>query len=191
VNAKRQVVTGAQLIQDYQSTLINTATAQAATYEANRSEDDLLGHLQSVSGNRYLDAGSLAPEKDQLTHASLDAHIKKVQAEQLNRMSSAQLDAMQAEADANYVGRNVRITVPDVSLTPIDAVLWDQRNGWRNIISKRRNLNGTVENVLLDKNALVIKPSIMTRFFNGNVQSYVVYIINPETFTPMVDVSFG
>lgn len=165
-------------------------TVQAAHYEAERSEQELLNHLQSVGAGGYLQASALASDDQAVvSHASLDAHVKKVQADQIDSMNSYQLQELQQQTQTEYAGKKVQVSVRDSSKQPVETVWFDQRNGYRSNVTKKRSFTGTITEVLLEKNALVLRPAITSRLMNGSLRSYIVYIIDPETSTPMVELT--
>jgi hypothetical protein len=179
-----------QLIANFQTVFVSLATVQAAHQEATRSEQALLHHLQGIGGGGYLQPTALATgNQDQVSQASLDAHIKKVQATQLDSMNAYQLQELQQQTQSAYAGRKVQITVRTPELEPVELVWFDQQHGYRNNIAKRRSFTGVITEVLLDKNALVLSPTAASKLMNSRLHSIVVYIIDPQTFTPMVEIS--
>ena len=188
--SKKPPVTGQTLISAFQTAFVNAATIQAAKYEASRSEHQLVDELAAMSSGTYLNPGSIANvNPDALGRASLDAHIKKVQAQQLNAMSLAQLQSLIAESKESFTGRKVRINVKDSQQQPIDIVWFDQQNGYRTSVARKRVVSGKIEDIMLDRNMLILKPGAGLRLLNGRLQNYLVYIINPDTLEPMVDIT--
>ncbi len=186
----RTVPSGQTLLANFQNVFVSKATLETAHYEADRSEDELLQHLQSVSSGAYLQPTALAVDnQDAITKASLDAHIKKVQADQLDSMSAFQFQQLQQESQSTFVGHKVRVSVRLPQRQPIEAVWFDQHNGYRNSPLKRKLISGTIKEVILDKNVLIIKPSIRSRLLNSSLQNYVVYVIDPDNLLPMVDIA--
>lgn len=182
--------TGQRLVADYQSVLLTVATAEAAAHEAERSETELMQQLAGASRGMYLNPVALNDATgDYMVRASLDAHIKKVQAEQLQSMSVTQVSSVIAEDKTGYVGRRVRITSLDEGFQPFDAVWFDQRTGYRTSPFKKRSIEGVIEEIELEKNLLVIKPKRLLRVINNNLQYYLIYPINPQTIRPSVEIS--
>ena len=181
-------LTGQPLVADFQTVMVSASTIQAAQYEATRSENELLGHLEAISAGTYLNPGAIN-DQDDVTRASLDAHIKKVQAEQLDSINTAQLRALADKDQADYTGRKVRITVLKPILKPVETIWFDESSGYRTGGSKKTTITGTIEAVLLDKNFLLIRPGAASRFINSNLKNYVIHIIDPETCRPMVDIA--
>jgi hypothetical protein len=187
---KRQPVNGLQLISDFQTALISIATSQVAKSEAERSENAMIEHLRTMSGGYYLQPGALTSDnKDAVTHASLDAHIKKVQAEQIQRLNAEQLANLHAKTRADFLNRKVNIRVLDSASLPVESVWFDPVGGYRNSVNKRRSFQGVIEDILLDRNAIVIKPTGVTHLFNQNLQAFIVYVIDPNSFQPTIELT--
>lgn len=185
----KQLGTAQELVADFQNALVARATRQAAHDEANHSENELLQHLRAVSSGGYLQPGAMAADvQADVTRGSLDAHFKKVQAEQLDSLSSEQLAVMQAAADTAYIGRRVVATQPKGG-DAIEAIWADERQGYRTSPYRRPTVTGTIEAVWLDRNVLIIKPSWQLRLLSGSLQNYAVYVIDPATAVPLVTIA--
>jgi hypothetical protein len=178
---------GQQLVSEFQEAVIGLATANAAELEANRTESDLIHHLQALSSGRFLQPAAINEhEQADITRTSLDAHFKKVQATQLSQMSAAQLHEKTDKAAKIYRGRRVQITVLPGAKDVIDLIMYDPQRGYRLSSSNRRIITGIIDEISFEKNALVLRPSLSIRMLNKNLKNYVVYIIDPQTFSPLV-----
>jgi len=187
---QRTIVSGQALINDFRTVLLTAATSQAAKHEATRSENALLQHLQDVSQG-FLQPGSLSgDDPERLSRASLDAHIKKIQAQQFERLNAAQREALQTQAAASYQGRRVQVSVTMPNRKPIEAVWADHQTGFRTAATRRRTLVGVIEEVRLDQNVILIRPARIAAFFNSQLRGFLIYIIDPETLDPMVELNF-
>ena len=187
---KTDTGSGQQLLADVQTVLVSNATIQAAKSEATRSENELLDHLEAISGGNYLNPGQLSSDAQaDLTRTSLDTHIKKVQAQQLDAMNAHQLEDLQAQARTTYLGRKMVVTTLVPKSGAIEAVWFDQRAGFRTGITHKRKVTGVVLDVLLNRNVLILKPIIGTRLLNSHLESYMVYVIDPATLMPTVDIA--
>lgn len=183
-------VSGQLLVADYQTAFLALVTAMAAKSEAERSEHDLVSQLRYMSGGGYLSPGQLNQDfQADVTRESLDAHIKKVQAEQLDIASSQQVEALSEQDKHDYSKRRVRVTVLDPKTTPIDSVWFNPHTGYRHSSTKRTTATGSIVEVRLDENVLLLQPPLTTRLLYRELKYYAVYIINPETLEPMVSVS--
>jgi hypothetical protein len=180
-------LSGQQLVADFQNVCISQATIEAAQYEATRSEDELNYALSSLAGDNYLSPSAMSVDaRDNVTRASVDAHLKKFQAQQLMSMSVQQLQALVENDQAAYKGRKAQITVLPGMQEVIFSIWFNQQTGYRNSITKKTKLTGTIETVLLDQNLLVIRPRLLPRLLNSELQQYAVRIINPASLQPMV-----
>ena len=182
--------TGALLLADFQTAFASATAADAAKHEAERSESELMGQLASVSGNRLLNPANI-PLNGQydIERVSLDAHIKKIQAQQIESMSGEQLASLMERANHTYRRKKVVARVLTPGTQPIESVWLNPQVGYQNHPTTKRSAAGTIEQVLLDQNALVIRPTWQQRVINSRLKHYVIYIINPETLQPMVELA--
>lgn len=186
----KQIPTGQQLVGDYQTIFVSMSTIQAAHYEAERSENSFVSQLNAMSAGTYLNPGAIAPDyQHDMTKASLDAHVKKVQAQQLDSMNNSQLQALSAHDAGLYKGRKVKVQVLTHNEQPIEMVWFDPQHGYRSNISKRPSVSGIIEEVLLDRNLLVLRPAFGSRMLNSSLKNILVYVINPDTMQPMISLN--
>lgn len=187
---KKQNISGQLLLADYQTAFVSMATVETAKFEAERSENTLLAQLSTIGSGQYLNPGSISSDlQTNVTRASLDAHIKKVQAEQLKSIGTLELLRLTEQDQADYKKRKVRINILPGQDSPLDSVWFNNQTGYRTSTLKRKAVVGTIEEVALDKNVLVLKPNLTMRLINPELKSYLVYIIDPATLKPMVDIT--
>lgn len=182
--------TGQQLVADYQTVMVSSSAIDAAAYEAERSENELMQYLASTSSGNYLQPGDLGnPDESSIGRASLDAHVKRVQAQQLQALNHEQIMQLSALDKQDFIGRQVIIEQLDPSRKCIELLWFDTQNGYRSNPTNKRRIYGIVEDVLLDKNILLIKPRLRNRLLTSNLQGYVVYVIDPVSAQPLVSCS--
>lgn len=182
-------LSGAQLVADFQSALVTIATENSATFEAVRSEKQLVQDLERISKGDYLNPVALQSDpKAYFAHASLDAHIKKVQSAQVVKASQEQLSFLEHEVSQNYKGLRVRVRVLSDASHPIECVWFDERSGFRTSVYGKRVIEGTVDNTLIDKNVIILRPGFGRRLLNSNLKSYLIYVIDPSTLQPSVSI---
>jgi hypothetical protein len=183
-------ISGQQLVHDFQSVYIAVATAAAAHHEAEHSEHAVVEYLARATSGTFLNPSVIAQESQpSLTKASLDAHVKKVQAEQIQAFSDAQIQQQNAKVQILYRGRKVQINVLTNGSSPIESIWLDKRTGYRQGVVQRARLTGVIQEIHLDKNLLVVLPTRLPRLVNPNLKQYLVYIIDPLTLTPMVELT--
>ncbi len=183
---------GAQLVADFQATMVNLAGAEISAAEAAQSEKLATGALQYFAGGGVLNPALIPTDSNtQIARASVDAHIKKIQAEQYRAMSRGQLADMTAQATAQFTGRKVTIRVLEREQNPIESVWLDPRRGYTNNAVNTGQLKAVIREVWLEKNALLLKPRLLLRTFEPKRKYYVAYIINPETLQPMVELELA
>lgn len=175
-----------QLIADFQTVVLALAMKDAAMDEANRSENELMDYLGMVSRGTYLQPATLAQNEQKLiTQASVDAHLKKAQAEQVATMSESQVRALVADSK-RWVGQKVQIRALDASKQPFRGHYFDKSHGNRLSELRTREVSGVIEEVLMEQNALILRPSVLRKWAQTGLQAYVVTLIDPSNFTPLV-----
>lgn len=192
MNEHSKLPLGQQIIDDFKSAIIIRSTAEYAKEEAIRSESETIKGLDAISRGTYLNP-SVVPEdiQEQITRASVDAHIKKVQANQINQNSKGQLMEMQINAEKNFKSKNVKITVLQREEKPIESIWLDPRsNQYYPGVLNTKGISGKIQEILLDRNSVMIKPNFLSRVSASNRKFFLVYIINPKTLEPMVKFDF-
>lgn len=183
-------LSGALLLADFQTVFISTATIGAAEYEAERSESQLMEQLGSMGNGTYLQPSSLTNySQDDISRASLDAHIKKVQAQQLGSMNQLQLQTLLQKDQALYSGRKLQVTKLAHDKDMIISEWFNPQTGYRQSLTKGNKITGIIESVILDKNMIVLKPTLKTRLLQSELTNYAVYIIDPNSLEPMVELA--
>lgn len=182
-------ISGQQLVADFQSTMLALATSDAAQREAIRSEQELLSNLAASSGGNYLNPNNVGSiSNDAVAKASLDTHIKKVQAEQIKSLSASQYKATVEDDNKAYIGKKIRITSLSKDYKPFESMWFDPKTGYKSYEFNKNSIEGSIEELLFDKNALLIKPKMMRRLFVNDMKFFIVYVINPSTLEPAVDI---
>lgn len=182
--------TSQQLLANFQTVFVSLMTVQAARSEAQRSEQAMINHLQTIGAGGYLQPTALLNDnQDAVSKASLDAHIKKVQADQLDDMNAYQLQELQQQTQASYANCKVQVIVRTPERQPVEIVWFDQQHGYRSNLTKKKMITGVITEVLLDKNALVLRPTAASRLLNNRLHSYIIYVIDPDTCRPMIDIA--
>ena len=183
---------GQELVADFQAAFIAMATSEMANYEAQKSENDLLQQLSYWSRGGYLNPRAIQSEQqDSVSRASLDAHIKKLQASQVEQMKKEHLHSLVKASKATYIGKRVRIEVLRANQDPIDVLWANPQTGYRANALNKTHLSGKIMEVRLESNLLMIYPSRISRVVNKELQAYIIYVIDPQTAEPMVSVSFA
>jgi hypothetical protein len=188
---KQLNLSGDLLLADFQSAFVAIATAQFANDQAQQSEHAIVSELHDLSSHAYLNPESINPvRQNDIGHASLNAHVMKVQATQLQQMSQEQLSQQQSQVSSSYVGRKVRVAALNSTESPFDAVWFNDRTGYRTNVYKKSVITGTITEIDLAKNLLVVKPSLFPRLINREFTAYFVYVIDPSSVQPAVEINF-
>lgn len=189
------VSSGSELVADFQSAIANLVTMETAKYAAKQSENEAIRTIETVSSNSngvFVTPGDIQVAAQQsLLRSSLDTHIKKVQAQQIESFTAAQISAIEQKDSNRFCGKKVHIAVADSSLNPIESYWYDDRSGQesRGVI-KAKSVKGTLEEISFSKNLLIIKPLLASRMILSSRKYFVVSVINPQTLMPLVNVRF-
>ncbi len=178
---------GPALLNDFLAAYVALATVETARYEAEQSEASALDYLNHAGSGRFLHPGAI-PEDSQtkITRASLDAHIKKVQAQQLAKYSRSELEEMQQHAQQLYRGLRVRVTNPSGRRDVIESVWYDKQRGYRTGIYLKASVSGIIDEVLLREGILVLRPRKHWRLLNPSLTGYYIHVIDPIKMAPRV-----
>lgn len=190
------VASGQLLVADFQSALVNQETAATAKLEAERSEQLAVESItyNSPGTNQVFITPRDIPEETQaaVAQASVDAHMKKVQAEQIAHYSAAQIDQMEQEDLAKYKGKKVTINVLDASAQPIETFWFNNKTGEQNqTIYKKSTIKGVIDDINLRNNLLILKPTMFSKVVLPSRKAFLVYVINPYTLSPAVSLQLG
>ncbi|MCA9332857.1 hypothetical protein KDA00_03205 [Candidatus Saccharibacteria bacterium] len=190
---KKQInLDGGQLVEDFRSALLIRSTAEVASQEAKISEEETLQGLDEISRGAYLNP-TFIPEATQeaLTRASVDAHIKRVQAKQIGEQSQYKLIDMQEEVDKKYKGMNVKVIVLNRDAKPIESIWQDPNTGeFYPSTVNTKGLSGKIEAIMLEKNSIALKPGMIANLGSSNRKLFMIYVIDPQTMEPLVDLQF-
>jgi hypothetical protein len=120
---------------------------------------------------------------------SVDAHIKKAQATQIQQFTTAQVAQLQQDDIAKYKGRKVRVTRL-VDNPNVFAPLWaDKYTGeLRESQFKGRIITGTIDDLTFGQNVLVLKPMLVSRTMLPGRKYFVVRVIDVQSLAPAVKI---
>lgn len=193
--APQPVISGEQLVADFHSAILNLVTMDVAQAEAKRSEADVTEALQYATNAQngvYITPGDIAPgTADYLIKNSLDAHLKKVQAEQIQTFTLSQVEKIQTETLQKYKGRKVRVTRIDDS-EDVFVPLWadNQADELKRGKYTGKSIVGVVEDLSFEQNTLVLKPTLSARTINPGRKYFLVAVISLQTLEPTVKIEF-
>lgn len=187
----KQELSGERLVEIFRTAMIVRSTAEYAKTEAERSEKDTLNSLDYLSRGDFLNPGNLPVySQEQIAKSSVDAHIKKVQAEQISQQSTTQMVDLQRESQ-QYIGRKVKIIVLDRPAKPIESLWFNQTTGqYSTGVPNTKGVSGNIEQVLIEKNAIMIRTGALSRLVSPGRHYFVSYVINPDNLDPFVNLVF-
>jgi hypothetical protein len=194
-NKKLQsLASGAALVAGFQVAMTNRATADAAQHMAAQTEQQTMAVLGAI-GNQanpiFITPRDITPEiQTELVRASIDAHLKKAQAEQIGSFTSRQLIESEQIIKKRYIGRKVKVGISDREFEPIDTYWLNQRAGrYDTGTIKRGSISGIIEDLSLSKNLIILRPTLKDKVLVPQRKFVVVYIINPVTLEPAVSIN--
>jgi hypothetical protein len=188
------IVNGDTLIQDFLTVFNNIVLVENLKYIAEQNEETTVAGISSVLPRNgvYVEPGDIAPDlKEQLATASVNAHMQKAQAQQIEKFSMTQLRELEDSAKAKYVGRKVRVQLLNRVLNPVDTHWFDTLTGRYNVNQHSpRKIVGIITDIDLNSNSILLKPTMAARAVNKSVKQHRVYIINPTGLKPLVRIRF-
>lgn len=179
----------ASLITAFESVATNLSAMYTAQFSAKRSEQETVQILEQLGAHNGL---YLTPEdipddvKEQLTRTSLDAHLQKVQSEQITAVAMQQLHGQEQDLQRNFIGKKISLRAVDTVFKPFESAWTDGAGQMKTSALKTNHLKGIIDSILLEQNLLVLRPSLSLRLISPNTKSYLVHVINPETLTAAV-----
>lgn len=184
-------ITGGALVADFTAAITNLSTAETAKYVAEQSELNTMSSIEAASQGQYVMPQYISPDDQaSLVRSSLDAHIKKVQAEQLTSFTWGQIAQMEADDKQKFCGRKVRVTVLEPASQPIESYWYNNNIGqYTSGYVKSRVVKGIIDDISLSKNMIVLKPTLTSRLVLPGRKYFAVFVINPQTLSPLVDLA--
>lgn len=187
-------LSGAKLVADFQTALSNLATAQTASYVAEQTEQATMQTLTSIAPRDnavYVTPQDFEPQLQQdLVRASLDAHLQKAQAAQLSDFAERQLSQTEQLDRQQYLGQRLQVKIIDAAFRPIESYWWDKQSSrYRQGFVKSGSIKGSIEDLDFHKNLLVLKPNLQSRLILPSRKFFLVYVINPSTLQPAVELA--
>lgn len=188
-------LTGPSLLADFVAALTNRATAESAQYEAARTEQDTIQAINAAAPHNavYVTPEDMTPAMQAaVARSSVDAHLKKVQAEQITAYTEQQLRKLELTARAKYIGRRARVTVLDPHFKPLESYWFNNRTGRESRGSlKFRTAKGFIEDLSLRNNVLILRPTMAHRLIIPERKFLIVYPINPSNLQPTVQLDLA
>ncbi len=178
------------LVAEFQAAITNLATMYTAQHAAAQSETDTIQTLESMGiGNGVYVTPNDIPDhvKDQLTQSSLDAHLKKVQSEQITTTALQQVSEREAIAKRAYLGKKITFHLEDASFQPFESVWTDKKTGqFKTSVINNRRVSGTIDDLSFEHNLIVLKPLWFSRLFTPGRKYFLVHVINTTTILPAI-----
>lgn len=178
------------LIMDFQMAQAILNTIDIVDLQAKATENETLTRFSSYKklSDPYVRPQDLPLEEDEsLTYSSLNSHLQKVQSEQIKNKGLNDIDDLQQNANTAYINKKVTIKVLDKSIKPIHNCWLDKRT--RQVYygsNNKQSISGTVSEINLSGNYLVLKPKTSHQLLNSSLKGYLIEVINPNTGQPII-----
>lgn len=183
---------GGTLVAEFVSAITNLSTAKTAEYAAQQSEAQATQTINAAAPHNavYVTPDDMTPAMQAaVARSSVDAHLKKVQAQQISAYASQQLAEAEAAAKQNYKGRRVRVTVIDKAFQPLEAYWFSNKTGRASQgVVKYRSVKGIIDDLSLRNNTLLLRPTLAGRLFIPDRKYIIVYVVNPANLQPAVEI---
>ncbi len=183
----------AGLIADFQTALMTLSTIEGAKAQATQAE---LTTLQQFAVFRQTNQPYVLPqdvplaEHEKLTRASLDAHLQKVQSEQIEQYGADRIASIRAMANATYQGKKVRVRVLYNEIQPLHNCWRDKLTGQLYFAKNQSmSITGTLQEINLLENYIRLAPTLGRKFVNQTLEYYLVEILEPASLHPMVAIT--
>lgn len=192
---KKQIlaVDGHLLVADFHSSLINLVTNEVAQAQAKHSEQNITEALKYSSGavnGVFIQPTDITPAAaEYVMKNSVDAHLKKVQAEQINSYTTEQVTQLETEDISKYKGRKLRITKLDETKDTFVPLFANNHTGqFRHGTFTGKSITGAVEDMSFENNTLVVVPGLTSRTLVPDRKYFLVHVINMDTLVPAVKI---
>lgn len=191
--AGHEIISGAHLVADFQIAVTNLVTMETAKLAADQSEEATMRSLESVTNGQqaYLSPQDIpAASQDSIVRASVDAHIKKVQANEISAYTTAQVTELEKDDRRKYSRHKVRVNVIDPNKQSIQSVWFNNKTGqYNNGVIKSKTIKGIIDDVIFEKNLLILRPTLISRTLLPSRKYYFVSVINTQTMEPAVELT--
>lgn len=188
----KQIATGENLVQLFVNSLTNLTSMYKAKHIAESKETDLYSSLNSINPNNgvFISSEDISPDiSDQFVKQSVDAHLSKVQSEQISHATLNEIKFLESETKYTYIGRRVIIKILDKNSDVVDAVMFDKStNQYRVSKYNSKIIKGKIQDISFENNLLIIKPSFIARSIVPNRVFIHIYVLNLEEMKPSISI---
>jgi hypothetical protein len=179
-----------ELIQSYINALANLVAMERAKNVAIESEAGVLSNLSNLgASNGVFTTPDDIPQNmaENVVKASVNAHLTRVQSQQIAQAAHYEITQSEANIKNTYLSKKIMVQLKDKNADIVDAVLVDNQTGeYRVTKYNATKIKGTIQDVSLENNLLVIKPTKMASLITPNRIFIHVYVIDMQTMTPNI-----
>lgn len=179
-----------ELIQAFVDALNNLSTSITAKTYAKQLENQLLANIKSMSNNHAVLATNDIPvtAADQLIKESLNAHISTAQSEQIELAVLENIQNTESQMRDKYLNKKISLQTIESEFNPFLAAYFDSQTGVRVSEYKAKKVKGKIQDLSIEKNLIIIKPTYFASKITPNRIAYYVNVVNPNTLVPAVEV---
>lgn len=185
---------GKSLVQEFVQAVNNEVLVLSLKNEAMHNEQRALGGVTAFSGagNTYEPDNIPIEQQLDIARTSMNAHMQKAQAMQAEAYNSEQLHEASKMLRERYEGHRVIVRVVSKGEKPVQSYWRDMMTGKLSAtLRSPKKLSGTIEFINLAGNFIIVRPGVLAKAVNHNLEYHRVYIINPATLEPMVSLSIA
>jgi hypothetical protein len=176
-----------ELVQNFLSAIGNLVSVERAKIIASQTEQQVIEGLDAIqtSNGLYLTPQDIPQSvAGRVVHDSVNAHLTKVQSEQLAQVALSEVSRLELETKQKFLHKKVIITVNKDCKDAVDAVLDDKNTGEIRVTPYNgKKIKGTIEDLSFENNVIIIKPTLTAKFITPNRHFFHVYVINTQTMT--------
>lgn len=189
-NKKSASLNPDELVQYFADAQTNLVTYWRAQNTADYSEKELLQALQQIGGaDAYTSSSDLSTvNMDKLVKDSLNIHLSKAQAQQIESLVNQQVQTLQQQAEKSFLKKAVLVVKLADSKDVFNAIYRNVDGGFRESNYTVSNLKGRIKHIDLAQNALFVEPTWLARKLTPNREMIRVAVVNLETLQPHVKI---
>lgn len=182
-------VSGPLLVADFKTAVANLTTMHTAQFLAKQSEQAVLGVIGEAARMVTTPNGQNNVVNQETIQQSLDAHVKKVQAEQIASVALRDTTEHELIDSQQYKGKKVIVTAIHGFDTPFEAAWLNEQTGEYKVNSYRtKSIRGTIDDLSLSKNIIVIKPTFLSLTLTPARKYFLVHVIDIHSLEPAVSI---
>ncbi|MDQ3123781.1 MAG: hypothetical protein M3Q14_03815 [bacterium] len=179
--------TGDDLVADFQSAITNLLTMETANYAASQSEQSAIATINRVAEEQN---STQLVDKDYIIKSSLDAHVKKAQAENITQLTITEVTRTEEEAKRYFIGKKVILNATSPQYRPFESLWFDNKSGqYKTSKMSAKSIKGKIEDLSFEKNIIVVRPRYISRLVVSSRQAFIVKVMDLDSMQLLVSIN--